>query len=201
MTRFMALAGLLAVPALAAPALAGGPVEPVPDPVVVAEPAPVIAPSADWSGFYAGVQLGYGDVGSGGAGLDGDGELGGVHAGYRWDLGTAVLGVEADYDTASIDLGTGGDTLDSVARLKLTGGYDLGRTLVYATGGVAQAEATVGGASLSDTGWFLGAGVDFAVTDQWTLGGEILGHRFDDYEGTGIDLDATTLKARISFNF
>ncbi|MBK6467108.1 MAG: porin family protein [Rhodobacter sp.] len=201
MKRFAPIlaATALALP-LGLPAFAGGPVTPAPEPVVTPAPAPVYN-SADWSGFYAGAQIGYADVGTNGAGLDGDGAIGGVHAGYRWDLGTTVLGVEADYDTASLDLGAGADTLDGVARLKLIGGADLGRSFLYATGGVAWADATVGGASLSDNGYFLGVGMDYAVSDKWTVGGEILGHKFDDFDASGVDIDATTVKAKVSYRF
>jgi opacity protein-like surface antigen len=195
------IAMLIAAATLATPALAGGPTTPIVEPEIVPAPVPVVAPSADWSGFYAGAQLGYADVDSNGAGLDGTGELGGIHAGYRWDLGTTVLGAEVDWDSANVDLGAGADDLDSVARLKLTAGADLGRTLLYATAGGARASATVGGAGLSDNGWFLGAGATYALTDQWTLGGEILSHRFDDFDGTGVDLDATTVTARVGFQF
>ena len=193
-------AAFLTATTLAAPAFAGGPIEPMPQPVVTA-PAPYVAPSADWSGFYVGAQLGYADISSSPAGLDGNGTLGGVHAGYRWDLGTTVLGIEGDYDAASADLGIGADTLDNVARLKFMAGADLGRTLLYATGGVAWADATVAGVNRSDNGYFLGAGLDYAVNDSWTIGGEILGHRFNDFDSSGFDLDATTVKAKVSFRF
>lgn len=195
------IAAVLASMAIATPALAGGPVEPVTEPVIVpaAEPVPM---SADWGGAYVGAQLGYADIDSNGGGLDGDGWLGGVHAGYRWDFGQFVAGAELDYDAADIDLGTtAGDTLDDVARLKLMAGTELGNSLVYATAGAAHANATVGGAGLSDNGWFLGAGLDVPVTGNWTVGGEILQHRFDDFDGSGVDLDATTLKAKVSLRF
>jgi outer membrane immunogenic protein len=195
------IAALLATVAFATPALAGGPTIVDPEPVVVA-PEPVIVPSADWSGFYAGAQLGYADVDSNGAGLDGDGWLGGVHAGYRWDFGQFVAGAELDYDAADIDLGdVEGDTLDDVARLKLIGGYEFGNSLLYATAGAAHASAEVGGAELSDNGWFIGAGMDVAVNDRWTVGGELLQHQFDDFDGSGVDLDATTLKAKVALRF
>jgi outer membrane immunogenic protein len=197
MTRSIATLAALALPV---PALAGGMAVPEPEPVIEA-PAPVVPASADWSGFYAGGQLGYGDIDSNGGGLDGYGWLGGVHGGYRWDLGATVLGIEADFDAADVDLGTAGDSLDNVARLKFSAGGEFGRTLVYATGGFAHASATVGGADLSDDGYFLGAGIGFALTDQWVVGGEILGHQFEDFDGSGVDLDATTVTARVSFNF
>ncbi|MCU0827056.1 MAG: porin family protein [Tabrizicola sp.] len=194
------IAAVLATVALCGPALAGGPTVAEPEPVIAAPVEPVIA-SADWSGFYAGAQLGYGDVDSNGAGLDGNGWLGGVHAGYRWDFGQYVAGAELDYDSADIELGAGAGSLDDVARIKLMGGAEFGNSLIYATTGAAYADATVGGVGLSDNGWFLGAGIDTAINDRWTVGGELLQHQFDNFDGSGVDLDATTLKAKVSLRF
>lgn len=186
---------------LGAPAFAGGLTDVAPEPVITPVEQTVVSTDGDWSGPYVGAQLGFGDIDSNGAGLDGDGAIGGVHAGYRMDYGKFVAGAELDYDVANIDLGTAGDTLDSVARLKLIGGADLGRTLVYGTVGAAYAEATVGGASLNDNGYFAGIGADYALSDQWSVGGEYLVHKFDDFDGSGVDLDAQTLKAKVSFSF
>lgn len=194
------IAALLATAALATPALAGGPTVVEPEPVIAAPVAPVPA-SVDWSGFYAGAQLGYADVGSNGAGLDGNGWLGGVHAGYRWDFGQYVAGAELDYDTADVNLAGGTSSLDDVARIKLMGGAKFGNSLLYATAGAAYADATVGPDSRSDNGWFLGAGLDVAINDSWSVGGELLQHQFDNFDGTGVDLDATTLKAKVSLRF
>jgi opacity protein-like surface antigen len=197
------IASMTLIASLAGPALAGGPTEPAPEPVVAPAPvAPPVDTGGEWGGAYVGAQLGYGDVDSNGGGLDGDGILGGVHAGYRYDFGKAVVGGEIDYDTAAIDLGaTAGDELESVARLKLMAGADLGRTLVYGTAGYAYAEASVGGGSLSDDGWFAGLGADYALTDQWRVGGELLTHKFDNFDGSGVDLDVNTVKAKVSFAF
>jgi opacity protein-like surface antigen len=184
----------------AGPVLAGGPTV-VPAEPVVEPSAPVVVSSPDWSGFYAGGQLGYGDVDSNGAGLDGNGWLGGIHGGYRWDLGQFVFGTELDYDSVGIDLGGDTGTLDDVTRVKLVGGADLGSSLLYATTGYAYATATVGTASLSDDGWFYGAGLTYALGDQWTLGGELLQHDFGNFDGSGVDFDALTATARFSFRF
>jgi opacity protein-like surface antigen len=191
---------LAAAAAVAGPALAGGPTAPAPEPVIAA-PAPVVPASRDWSGFYAGGQLGYGDVDSNGAGLDGNGFLGGVHAGYRWDFGQFVLGTELDYDMVDINLGRDAGSLDDVARLKLVGGAELGDSLIYATTGAAYGSASVGRDSLSDDGWFYGAGMTYAIGDQWTIGGELLQHNFDNFDGSGADIDALTATARIGFRF
>lgn len=196
------IAALLATVAIASPALAGGPIAVEPEPTVAPVMMPVAAPGIDWSGAYAGVQLGYADIDSNGADLDGNGFLGGIHGGYLWDFGNVIAGAEVDYNAADIDLGgTAGDTLDDLTRLKLLVGTELGRSLVYGAVGAAHASASVGGVDLSDTGWFLGAGMDYAVSDRWTVGAEVLQHQFDDFDGTGDDFDLTTLQAKVSMRF
>ena len=192
---------LIASLALATPVLAGGPTVTEPEPMIAVPVQPMAPAVLDWSGFYAGLQLGYADVGSNGGGLDGNGLLGGIHGGYRWDLGQFVVGTELDLDYANVDLGRSVGTLDDVTRLKLIGGTKFGNSLLYATAGAAYASATVGGANLSDDGWFLGAGLDVAVTDRWSVGGELLQHQFGNFDGSGVDLDATTIKAKVSFRF
>lgn len=196
------IVAVLAVATLASPALAGGPIAVEPEPILTPVIEPVMQPEVDWSGAYVGAQLGYADIDSNGSGLDGHGTLGGVHGGYRWDMGQYVVGTELDWDKASIDLGAvDGDTLDDVARLKLIGGAKFGRSLVYGTVGAAHASATVAGAELSDTGYFIGAGMDYAISDKWSVGGELLEHRFNDFDGSGVDLDATTIKAKVALRF
>lgn len=185
--------------ALALPAIAGGLNEPLPDAAPVAAPVAPLAVGTDWTGGYVGGQLGYGDVNA--TGLDGDGLTYGLRGGFDWDFGNWVLGVGADYDWTDIDLGNTGDTLDSVARLKLRAGADLGRTLIYGTAGAAHADADIGGASLSDTGWFAGIGADYLITDQWTVGAELLTHQFDDFDNSGVDVDATTASVNVGFRF
>lgn len=196
------IAVLLASVVIAGPALAGGPIVVDPEPMVTPVIQPVVNTGPDWSGFYAGAQLGYGDIDSNGNGLDGDGMIGGLHAGYRWDMGNFVAGAELDYDLSDIELGADpDDTLDDVARLKLIGGGKFGRSLVYGTIGAAYASATVAGDDLSDNGYFFGAGMDYAVSDTMSIGGEVLQHQFNDFDGTTVDFDATTVKAKLSFRF
>ncbi len=183
---------------LAAPALAGGYAEPVAEAPVAAPVVPVVT-GTDWTGGYVGAQIGYGDVSAGA--VDGDGALYGVHAGYDWDLGNWVLGAGVDWDKTDIDLGGGPDNLDSIARLKLRAGWDLGRTVVYGTAGAARAKADIGGVSRSDNGWFAGIGANYALNDRWTLGGEVLRHQFNDFDNTGTDVDATTAAVNVGFRF
>lgn len=168
------------------------------DPVVETVEAPAFEPVAtapDWTGFYGGLNLGYADIDTN-AGVDGDNESYGVHIGYDYDFGQYVLGAELEYDEVDVDL-DGAANVDSVTRLKLRGGYDLGRTLVYGTAGVAEARSTLG----DETGEFIGIGVAYQVTDRFTVGGELLEHRFDDIADSGVDADATTFNIRGSLRF
>lgn len=180
------------------PALAGNLADPVAEPVVETIAPPVFVPVAvgtDWTGAYGGLNLGYADVDGTGA-ADGDDTTFGLHLGYDYDFGNFVLGAELEYDDADIDLG-GAASTESVTRLKLRGGYDLGRTLVYATAGAARLETSIG----DDTGEFIGLGVAYQATERLIVGAEVLENRFDDIGDSGVDADATTFNLRGSFRF
>jgi len=153
----------------------------------------------DWSGAYAGAQVGYGfgDV----DGTDFDGVVGGVYGGYNYDLGRIVLGAEADFSLGDLSIDGGDDSIDQVARLKARAGIDAGRALFYGTAGAAYASGDIGGASLGDFGWVAGAGVDVQVTERITAGVEYLYHDFSDFDDTGADVSANSVSARIGLSF
>ena len=196
------IAALIATAALTAPAFAGGPTVVAEEPMIAPVAEAYVAPGLDWSGAYVGAQLGYGDVDSNGAALDGNDWFGGVHAGYRWDLGNWVAGSELSYDATNIGLGAvAGDELSDVLALKLTAGREIGNSLVYGTLGAAHANASVAGADLSDTGLIYGMGFDYAVSERWTVGGEVTEHKFDNFDASGVDFDATTVKAKVGMRF
>ena len=188
----------LATAALAlasAPALAGSP-DAAPIEPVISAPAPV-ASSPDWTGFYGGAQIGYGNVDTNVPGVDGDDVIGGLVGGYDWDLGDWVLGVGADFDFADINLG-GAATLDQVWRLKTRGGYKIGNGLAYATAGYANADTNTLG---DDDGYFIGAGYEHLLTENFSLGGEVLYHEFNNFNSTTTDVEATTVQLRGTFRF
>lgn len=191
------LLGTTFAAALAAPAFAGGLSAPVIEPAPLA-PVVQVAPSRDWTGGYIGAQLGYAD---GDYGTLGDNNVSyGVRGGYDWDFGNWVVGAGLDWDKTDIGLGAG-TNIDSIARLKFRGGYDFGRTLVYATAGGARAEADIAGVSRSDNGWFAGVGAEYAINDRWSVNGEVLKNQFDDFDNLGTDLKATTATVGVGFRF
>ena len=153
------------------------------------------ATAGDWTGAYGGLQLGYGDVDTNTAGVGGNGAIYGLTAGYDYDMGDWVLGAALDYDWADINLGPA--TLDNVARLKLRAGYDTGPGLVYGVVGAARAQTSIG----DDNGWLVGVGYEHMITDTISVGGELLHHRFDGFNGTALDVEANTLQVRTTFRF
>lgn len=191
-------------------AFAGG----LAEPVVVVEPAPVVAAPVmmgnDWTGFYVGGQLGWGDVDLGflpdDADYDFSGALYGVHAGYLYDFGSFVAGAEVDWDATNMELEVEGEdtgvNVESVARAKLIAGFDAGNVMPYLTGGWANASLDGDGEEAEDTGTFLGAGVSYAATDSIRVGAEVLQHSFEDFDDAeGFDFDVTTATLRVSFAF
>lgn len=229
-----------AASALMAGTAFAGNIQPVAvEPVIAPAPMPVYQ-SPDWSGFYAGGQLGYADVsGSGtyednpatspqpfGFDANGDGFIGGITIGYDHDFGDWVAGVGADYDWTDISLGDGvtvptahptgagaatsyGTKLESIWRLKARAGYKIGDGLLYATAGYAQADTKDFG---SEDGYFVGAGYEHLITEQFSLGGEVLYHEFNNFSRdisggsrggsvTDYDMEVVTAQIRATFRF
>ncbi len=183
---------------MALPAHAGAPTPPAADPVVaepVMTPAPAMA--RDWTGFYLGGRLGYVDLGRD---VRGDGALGGVHAGYLQDFGNGfAAGVEASYDRGNSVGITGTDlSLREVGRIGARAGVTTGDFFIFGTAGAARARVPGLG---SETGPFGGIGVEYALTDNVLLGGEVLYHRFSSFADSPLGVSATTAQARVSFRF
>ncbi|WP_324752105.1 outer membrane protein [Roseovarius sp. Pro17] len=155
--------------------------------------------SPNWTGFYAGGELGYANVeiGTPFGSINSDGVIGGLIAGYDYDLGDLVIGAGIDYDWSDIELVPGVD-VDSIWRAKLRGGYKVGNGLLYATTGYTEIEASVGGFTGSEDGYFVGVGYDYMASDNMSLGGEVLYH---DYDVTGGSLEATTVQIRAAYRF
>ncbi len=188
MQRFTisACAGLLAL-AMASPSLAAD----LPRP---AYKAPLYsAPGFSWSGFYVGINGGYGwgntnwaNTSGTSADFDVKGWMFGGTLGYNLQTGSWVWGIEGDWDYANIK-GTGVSTLPTglctgvgcetkntwlgTGRARI--GYAWDRFLPYITGGAAFGNVKMirsSGVSDSDTkiGWTLGGGVEYAFMGAWS---------------------------------
>jgi len=155
-----------------------------------------IGGAADWTGFYVGGQLGYGFADSDLTSSD-ESVMGGVTLGYDRDFGNWVLGGALDYDFADANVAPGTD-LEEVFRLKVRGGPKIDRGLLYGAAGWANADTSNMG---DDDGWFIGGGYEYMVNDRFSIGGEVLYHQFDSFNGTGNDIDFTTLQLRATFRF
>ena len=184
---------LIALGLLTAPAFAGGMTD-APAPMM-AEPL-AFAPEYNWTGFSIGAQVGYGNVDTNISGLDDDGAVYGLRAYYDYDFGRFVMGAGVQYDGTSIEVGNGGD-VDSIARVGLRAGFDSGRNFYYATAGYANAEID----GDRDDGYFAGLGYEVFATQNVTLGAEVLYHEFDDFDNSGVDVDATTASLSVNFRF
>ncbi|WP_135506234.1 outer membrane protein [Roseovarius aestuariivivens] len=182
----------------AAPAFAGSPA-PAPVDTPVAAPAPVAA-TPNWTGLYGGVQLGYNNMDSNIAGND-ESAIGGLIAGYDYDFGDFVLGAGIDYDftdTAISEAPNPSISLENIFRAKVRGGIKYGDGLFYGTGGYAEASSDNFG---SDDGYFIGAGYETMVTDNFSLGAELLYHEFDNFNGSNADIEPTTVQLRGMLRF
>lgn len=158
---------------------------------------PFAAEAQSLEGAYGGLSYGGSDIDVTG-GLTGDGESVGIFAGYNWDMGNVVYGVEVDWDSTDYAIGGGAVNVEQTARLKGRVGVPLAGGLGYASGGIVRANTDAIG---NDTGYFYGIGYDVPVSKGVIVGAEVLQHEFDDFDGSGLDVSVTTFKARVALQF
>ena len=191
----IALVAMSSIPAVAADLRA--------KPAPVYKAAPALAAPYNWTGLYVGGQVGYQwsaedhTISSSGTTTVGPfpfaskGAVYGGHAGFNWQFGQWVAGIEGDYEGSSVD----GFTAVAPLGLASTFAFDQkwqaslrGRLgwawwdggMVYATGGIAWSKFDnvgifdVTGARTTDiwssgtlTGWTIGAGVEWAFSPSW----------------------------------
>jgi outer membrane immunogenic protein len=191
--------------------------------------APRFAPPVfSWSGFYVGGNAGYGWGDANNAtGLGGDwltdgtrdnlivgppvneqlrpnGFTGGIQAGYNFQAGQWVTGIEVDanhfglkdqfsrtvrnaFSGSSYTL-TSAFESDWLVTVRPRVGYTFGHLLVYATGGLAVAHqkasqnitqlnlvfTEAGSVSKATVGWTAGAGAEYAFDNRWSVKAEYL---------------------------
>jgi len=179
MTRFFtitATAALVATGATAGDFTKSGPAMTEP---TIAAPAMPAAPTPrfDWTGGYVGAGVGYGRMSF--SGFDNaSSAVGGVFAGYRMDMGNAVVGGEllvspGAFGSANLP---GGDRIRAGASLMLTAGMPVtadARTLGYIGAGPSMIRTSGVGGSETSTGAGVQLGIDHMLTDQIMLRGAV----------------------------
>lgn len=191
----------------------------------------VVVPVFSWTGFYAGLNIGVGFVNTNLNAVaapfpvpgSGTGLVAGGQIGYNHQINNIVVGIEGDlgyfgvqrrFTFPSGDFLAWRTTWDASIRGRL--GVAVDRTLLYVTGGIAFADLRINGVvgqpiaffpfseSQTRVGWTVGAGVEHAITQNWTVRGEYLyanyGRRdFPTIPIAGVRMD--THKFRIGFNY
>jgi outer membrane immunogenic protein len=175
--------------------------------------APAPPPECNWTGFYIGLHGGYGwgDTESSGTGdafdeppnggsvsLDPEGAILGGQAGYNWQFGQFVVGLEVKGGWLDLDdskfIVPSPDNFATVdynwyALITPRVGFAWNKLLIYAKGGVAFVDVenragdlvdftptidTVDLTEKDDTevGWTVGGGLEYMLNCHWTVGVE-----------------------------
>ena len=201
-----ALSLFAATPAAFAADLPAGPPAQAPAAYV-----PVVTPVYNWSGIYIGINGGYSfgstDWSSPTAGVVGtgtfntNGGLVGGTAGFNFQSGQIVYGIEGDWDWAGIK-GTSSSATATIgacpgampcsfetssnwlSTVRGRVGYAFDRVLIYATGGGAAGDVkatftnpntpVTGSTNSTEWGWTAGAGIEAALTENVTVKVEYL---------------------------
>jgi outer membrane immunogenic protein len=189
---------------------------------VSAVPGPEIA-SPGWTGFYIGAGVGAGaqlarlenELG-GQADLGGEGALATVILGYDRVLRPGwVAGIFGDFDLSGIVGDAVEDATGNQGQFGHNYSWSVGArlgtllnpaTLVYGTAGYAQAEFEFNGAANASNafeGYFVGAGIEAFLHENWTLK---LEYRFsdfreDDFGGEGSDAAPSLHTARLVLGY
>jgi outer membrane immunogenic protein len=158
---------------------------------------------SDWAGFYLGINGGYGwgdssfpafvDDVPANVSIKPKGGLFGGHAGYNWQYGSVVAGLEVDFDGADIK-GANNSLLpapslktDELASARARLGYTVLPTLLaYGTAGAGWGHSTFNagfaGANdqgLNQFGWVAGAGLEYKLWGNFLARAEYLHYDFE----------------------
>lgn len=161
-------------------------------------PAPMMAaPIFTWTGFYVGGQAGYVTnsdrasvplIAGAAQRRSASSAIGGIYAGYNWQMNSMVIGVEADgnlFNTSKTVSSIGTFVFGPPASVRVRSTYQIGlvakvgvafdRALFYvlAGGTMANLDANYnfGPVQNSDStriGWTVGAGIAYAINNNWS---------------------------------
>ena len=173
--------------------------------------APAMSGLYNWSGPYAGLNIGYewGKV-TNTAG-EPSGLMGGGQLGYNWQSGQFVFGAETDIQFSGAD-----DTFAPwkfanpwFGTLRGRAGYAFNNILVYGTLGLAYGELKGTILALDETrtevGWAGGVGAEYGFTPNWSAKVEYLymdlASRSFSITGTDNGLHANLLRLGVNYHF
>ncbi|MDR3463046.1 MAG: porin family protein [Beijerinckiaceae bacterium] len=159
--------------------------------------APTPLPIVSWTGVSVGGQLAYGfgndnatPRGVAPTRMEPRGLVGGAHIGYAYQADrNLVVGLEGSIDGSNVGSSTPTFLGSYTVKLPIQGsirgraGFTVDRALFYASGGVAFAtfrdSFSMGDSvSASRAGLTVGGGVEYAVSDRWSVRGE---YRFSNF--------------------
>lgn len=195
---------------------------------IVSDTPFVTPPAFTWTGFYAGINGGYAGGSSSGSRQTGaktksSAPFGG-QAGYNYQWGSVVSGVELDFDRMNVESrGTFAGGAGYKASASYLGtvrgrlGYAVAdRLLVFGTAGFALAQMSMSVPDMSrrsksqwHQGYVVGGGAEYAITDNVTLKAEYLYTRLDkktyfkDDEGSraSMQLRGSIVRAGLNYKF
>jgi len=177
-------------------------------------PAPYYPPPSsvyNWTGPYAGLNLGYewGKVTS--TSIEPSGVAGGGQIGYNWQTGQFVFGLETDLQASAAD--------DTFAPYKFSNpwfgtlrgraGFAINNILLYGTLGIAYGELKGEFFNLEEDktlfGWTAGAGMEVGFAPNWSAKVEYLymdlGSRSFSITGNDNGLQASYLRLGVNYHF
>jgi outer membrane immunogenic protein len=171
-----------------------------PSPVAPAVYAPPPPRAYDWTGIYAGANVGWGFANVTDTGTIAGGALGGLSAsgrgtangavaggqiGFNYQINAVVLGIEGDFDwsglssTANAGILSENSKMPWIATVRGRAGFAIDGVMLYGTGGVAFLDlldninaagfGSLFSASSVNVGWTIGAGVEAALAQNWTV--------------------------------
>jgi opacity protein-like surface antigen len=188
---------------------------------------PIAPPPYNWSGFYVGANFG-GAWTNGSLNIPGNNFyggitefIGGVQAGYNFQAGHLLLGVEGDVDWASFNHpALPAPTLGSMSNHWMSTvagrvGLVNDRWLVFAKlgGGWVQSDATVNvpglpnwNGSSTNGGWLIGGGIEYGFKAHWTVKLEYDYLALSSWNSAtvpvvGLNRDVQMIKAGINYKF
>jgi len=162
------------------------------------------------------------------------GVIGGAHLGYNLQISQWLLGLEGDVDGTGLSrtysapfgfIGPAGfgatihSTQPIQGSIRLRAGIAWDRALLYATGGAAftgiktSYASFFGYDSISRTraGWTVGGGIEYAITDNWSIRGEYRYADFGRYNdflinsgsffGTSVHSHLTENRVQVGFSY